>query len=93
MRQAVSDAPGALVHASVSRGIVRGMIPYDRDDELAPFLASVGRFTGMRVFERLPAQMWAATAPSPVNDRLSRAVKRSYDPMNILNPGILGEVS
>ena len=91
LRQAAARTSGALLHASVDRGIARAVIPYKDDEELEPFLAALGRFTGTRIFERLPARLWATAAPSTANDRLSRAVKRSYDPMNILNPGILGE--
>jgi hypothetical protein len=91
-REATSDVPGALVHATLGRGVVRCVLPHDRAEELATFLNAMASFPGTRVFERLPAMVWRSeAAPSAVLDRLSRGVKRSFDPMNILNPGILGD--
>jgi FAD/FMN-containing dehydrogenase len=91
-REATSDAPGALVHATVGRGVVRCILPYDRPEELSHFLKVAASFPGTRIFERLPAAAWrSGAAPSAAVDRLSRGVKRSFDPMNILNPGVLGE--
>jgi hypothetical protein len=91
-REATADVPGALVHASVGRGVVRCILPYDRPEELSHFLKMAATFPGTRIFERLPVTAWrSGVAPSAVLDRLSRGVKRSFDPMNILNPGILGD--
>jgi glycolate oxidase FAD binding subunit len=43
------------------------------------------------IFEKLPADVWPVVAPSVVADPLSRGIKQAYDPLNILNPGILGD--
>lgn len=43
------------------------------------------------IFEKLPAEIWPVVAPSVVADPLSRGIKKAYDPLNILNPGILGD--
>jgi FAD/FMN-containing dehydrogenase len=68
------------------------MLPYDGQEVLSYFLKVVASFPGTRIFERLSATAWrSGVAPSAVLDRLSRGVKRSFDPMNILNPGVLGE--
>jgi glycolate oxidase FAD binding subunit len=44
------------------------------------------------VFEKLPAELWSMVSPSVVADALSQGIKRAYDPENILNPGILGDL-
>jgi glycolate oxidase FAD binding subunit len=43
------------------------------------------------IFEKLPADVWPVVSPSVASDPLSRGIKKSYDPHNILNPGILGD--
>ncbi len=43
------------------------------------------------IFEKLPAEVWPVVSPSVASDPLSRAIKKAYDPHNILNPGILGD--
>ncbi|HET7564551.1 MAG TPA: FAD-binding oxidoreductase [Gemmatimonadaceae bacterium] len=88
---ATANTNGAPVHASLGRGVVRCIVPYERATELGAFLAAARAFTGTRVIERLPAACWTDdVAPSKVADRLSRDLKRRFDPMNVLNPGILG---
>ena len=49
------------------------------------------RFAGTTVAERLPGALWGTVARSTVADKLSRGVKRAYDPYGLFNPGILGE--
>jgi glycolate oxidase FAD binding subunit len=80
----------AMVHASVGRGVARCVVPPAPDAELAAALSD-STFDGTRIFERLPADLWPALAPTPVGDHLSRGVRRAYDPHHVLNPGILGE--
>jgi glycolate oxidase FAD binding subunit len=80
----------AMVHASVGRGVARCVIPPTPAGELEAALRDAA-FDGTRIFERLPADLWPALAPTPVGDHLSRGVKRAYDPHHVLNPGILGE--
>jgi hypothetical protein len=79
------------VHGSPGRGIVRCIIPEGAEDDLSPVLDRFATCDATRIFERLPARLWNERAPSPAADRLSRGVKRAYDPMNIMNPGILWE--
>jgi FAD/FMN-containing dehydrogenase len=43
---------------------------------------------GSRVVERLPAPLWDSI-PAPAGDRLSSAIRRTFDPDGVLNPGIL----
>jgi len=47
---------------------------------------------GSRVAERLPAPLWDSMA-APAGDRLSSAVRRTFDPDGVLNPGILAPLS
>lgn len=85
-REAIAGAAGALLIASVGRGIVRCIVPeaaHDTARQLARCDATV-------IFERLPAELWSELAPSPVSDRLSRSVKDRFDPFHVLNPGVLG---
>lgn len=43
--------------------------------------------------EKLPADLWRTVSPSVVDDAISQGLKRRYDPYNILNPGILGDLT
>jgi glycolate oxidase FAD binding subunit len=45
------------------------------------------------IFEKLPADVWPTVSLSAVADPLSQGIKRAYDPDNILNPGILGDLT
>jgi len=47
---------------------------------------------GSRVVEQLPAPLWDSVA-APAGDRLSSAVRRTFDPDGVLNPGILAPLS
>jgi glycolate oxidase FAD binding subunit len=88
-RLSVSDER-SLVHAAVGRGIVRCIHPAGAHAPLAPWLEHISQTEGTHIFERLPASEWSRI-PSRVNDPLSRAVRRAFDPQRILNPGILGD--
>lgn len=90
-RAATLALPNALAHASLGRGIVRSIVPYDDEDEIAPWLAGVASAPGARIFERLPASSWRMAASGAAGDRLSRRIKQTFDPHGVLNPGILGE--
>ena len=84
----------AYVVGSPARGIVRAVVPYEREESLEPLVNAARSFGGRVIYERLPSRAWSlAGAPSAVADRLSRGVKERFDPMHVLNPGILGGAS
>jgi glycolate oxidase FAD binding subunit len=83
---------GVLVHATVGRGVVRCIAPTAPADGVARWLDALRRLDATRVVERLPAAAWG-DLPSPLESPLMRDVKRAFDPMAILNPGIFGEAA
>lgn len=100
----VGAFPGAMVHATVGRGVVRCIIPHAAIEtasaetrlpslEAHPLVRALGTAAPApgRIFERLPAPLWPVLAASAANDRLSRGVRAAYDPHRILNPGLLGD--
>jgi glycolate oxidase FAD binding subunit len=87
------NMPGVYTSINIARGIVRIVVARARgeDGELDPGLALDSPVEGSFVFERLPAETWKAISPSVVSDPLSQGIKKAYDPLNVLNPGILGD--
>ena len=89
-RAATGDS-AAFVHATIGRGIARCIIPAADEAAVDRLLDAAARFDGTVIFERLPEIAWVRTAQRSGSDRLSRGIKQRFDPMNVLNPGILGE--
>ena len=90
--------PGVLLMISLRRGVMRIVsLAGDESAEApqSPMGISVdppdAHSDAVVIFEKLPADVWPATAPSVVADALSRGIRTAYDPHNILNPGILGD--
>jgi len=85
---------GGFAHASVLRSVARVVLP-NEGGALAPATVAALRddTLGRRIFERLPAALWPALAPTPAGDRLSLRVRDAFDPQRVLNPGVLGEVT
>jgi glycolate oxidase FAD binding subunit len=95
--------PGTLMHGAPLRGVVRCIVPdvstarvggrghavVGVEERLARALTPP--FDGTRIFERVPGSIWRSFAPSAVPDRLSQGIKAAYDPLCLLNPGILGD--
>jgi glycolate oxidase FAD binding subunit len=80
---------GLFVHASVGRGVARFVAPLQAFD--------AGRHDDRRnardathttVFERAPSALWRRQSDVAL-ERLTRGVKLAFDPLDILNPGIL----
>jgi glycolate dehydrogenase FAD-binding subunit len=99
----VEPFSGALVHGAPLRGVVRCIVPdvsTARDGGRGHVVVGIQErlaraltppFDGTRIFERVPDTIWRAFGPSAVPDRLSQGIKTAYDPLCLLNPGILGD--
>ena len=85
------------VHTSIDprRGVIRVVAgATDGSDASSQLTAGVDQSHSTElVFEKLPADLWREVSASVVADPLSQGVKRAYDPHNILNPGILGDLN
>jgi len=68
------------------QGIDLGALPSDLD-----FSRDNHPVSSEVIFEKLPADIWSIASPTVVSDGLSKGIKNAYDPLNILNPGILGD--
>ena len=85
------DVPGALVHATLERGVARVVLREIADSELAARLQAPTPVACARVFEVLPPQLWPRFASSVVSDLVSTRIQAAFDPDRRLNAGILGE--
>ncbi len=90
-RSVMSGIAGGAMHATPSLGIVRCIVPPSTPLEIIERMLDWPQTTV--IFERLPPNTWRMLSPSVVSDDLSQRVKKSFDPSNILNPGILGPVA
>jgi glycolate oxidase FAD binding subunit len=71
---------GALVHATPARGIARAI-----------FGGGIPTGDATIIAERFPPALWPVLQQDALP--LSQRVKQTFDPSNVLNPGILGGVS
>jgi glycolate oxidase FAD binding subunit len=86
-----AECAGTLIHASLSRGVVRCIVP-NSDAAVAALERRFAQPTqASRIGERLPAGLWPLCGAAPTADRLSAGIKRAFDPSNVLNAGIFGE--
>jgi glycolate oxidase FAD binding subunit len=84
---------GGYFAADLGRGVVRVVLPLASETKESDLVAILDvPFDGTRIYERLPGDLWTTLAPSAVRDALSRGIKAAFDPHNVLNPGILGEL-
>ena len=80
-------------HGDPGRGVVRVVLPVTETANDAALQAILGASSGAtRIYERLPVALWNALAPTARHSRLDHDVKTTFDPQNILNPGILGDL-
>jgi glycolate oxidase FAD binding subunit len=92
---AIVERLGGYAHATLSRGVVRCVIPSAgaEDDEIARLRGVITtlRIDAACVAERLPPALWPALMPAAAADPLSVRVRGAFDPDHLLNPGIFGE--
>lgn len=91
----VVERADGWAHATLERGVVRCVVPPsggENEQERIRGIIEQLRAPGSRVVERLPAPLWDTIA-APAGDRLSSAVRRTFDPDGVLNPGILAPLS
>ena len=91
-KQILEDCEGALMHASIGRGIVRCVVPAALSSTAIEKLVSA-KTNHTLILESAPADLWVRISPSAIADRVSQSVRRAFDPMMILNPGILGPLN
>ena len=89
------DVPGVYTSIDARRGVIRVIAGSSNGANPANEVAAgvVHSDSSELVFEKLPEELWPVVAPSAVADPLSQGIKRAYDPRNILNPGILGDLN
>ncbi len=92
-RSAVKRAGGGLVHASVGRGIVRCIVS---DNDWEALTGEMWWEPGSAIVERGANVPHRTAGPrdasSAVRARICERVKGVFDPSNMLNPGIMGDV-
>ena len=76
----------AFIHATPMRGIVRFILPVNPTETLPTISPRIKRFG-----ERLSPELWPQFPPS--GSTLASRIKKAFDPRNVLNPGILGELA
>ncbi len=89
------DVSGVYTSIDPRRGVIRVVAGVTEGaDSSTEIAAGIERAESSElVFEKLPAELWSTVSPSVVADPLSRGIKQAYDPHNILNPGILGDLN
>ena len=89
------DVSGVYTSIDPRRGVIRVVAgAADGTDSSSAIVADIARTESTElVFEKLPAELWSIVSPSVVADPLSHGIKKAYDPHNILNPGILGDLN
>lgn len=90
--QAFAAAEGGYVHTTLTRGIVRCVIPTPSDSESVERVQAAVRALGAEVTlvgERLPARLWVDVTRARPAAALAARVRAAFDPDGIMNPGIL----
>lgn len=80
-----------IMHGTPARGVVRCIVPRASDHDVCTAFARP--VAAARIFERLPASCWPTLSPDALRTPLASAVRSTFDPGGVLNPGILGPLS
>ena len=90
---AIAEPLGGYAHATLSRGVVRCVIPpVDSEQALTSLAASLVALqsTMSIVGERMPTAFWNIVPPPTDAVALAERVRRAFDPDGVMNPRILG---
>jgi hypothetical protein len=87
--------PGIRTYVDPRRGVLRVLQSNETlaSNESVDFRMTPANDSTQIVYEKLDPYIWPLVSPSAVSDPLSQGIKKSYDPYNILNPGILGDLT
>jgi glycolate oxidase FAD binding subunit len=88
------NVPGIRTYVDPRRGVLRVLQSNETPDsnESVDFRITPNDSTQI-VCEKLDPDVWSLVSQSVVADSLSQGIKKAYDPYNILNPGILGDLT
>ena len=90
---ALAEALGGFAHATLSRGVVRCVIPDAGNagarDTIATALLEIASLATI-VGERMPAPLWPNLSRATDTAPLAERIRRAFDPDRVLNPGLLG---
>jgi glycolate oxidase FAD binding subunit len=90
------DIPGIGTYVDPRRGVLRLLAASDHEtlDASQSLDRSVESSDSTTVvYETLDPEVWPIVSPSATADPLSQGIRKAYDPHNILNPGILGDLA
>lgn len=90
--QAFAEGEGGYAHATLTRGVVRCVVPVAHDLATMELLRAGLRSLAADATvagERLPAELWRDIARQRSTDSLADGVRAAFDPDRIMNPGIL----
>lgn len=91
--RAVRALNGTLMHGNPARGIVRMIGPRSAKLSAAELTRVIRSFPGTVVLETLPKHAWQLVDDGLADDAVSRAIRQTFNPGGVLNPGILGSDS
>lgn len=91
-RQIIATVDDGMMSASIGRGTVRCILSHGSTAATVERLKAPDASDTV-IFESLPANLWETLSFTAIADRVSQAVKRAFDPLGVLNPGILGPAS
>jgi glycolate oxidase FAD binding subunit len=88
-KRIVDGIPGAVLHATLTRGVVRCIVP-NAGDSAARLGAALAGGESKRIGERMPEALWTSAFPSRAMTGIPARLKAAFDPRGVLNHGIFG---